>query len=206
MADTKISALSPAAYLDGSEEFALAQASANEKATISQILGGSYCVLQSDYTLTSTTSSQKLFNSTTNGALTLPTGVYLFEAMLYLTNMSATAGNGAFLIVGAGTATLATARTHMRAVGLDFTAPKSPGTHSGSGVIGANAFSSNLVSTLSGTGLTVSISGHFDVTSTGTIIPSFALLTAAAAVVKAGTFFRCQCIGPTATATLGNWS
>src|SRR5574343_1116983 len=69
-----------------------------KKAKVSEIVRAleAWLMLTADYTLTSTTSAQKLFNNTTNGRLTLPTGVYEFECFIYLTTMSATSGNGQF--------------------------------------------------------------------------------------------------------------
>src|SRR5690606_10972430 len=81
-----------------------------EKASAAEILaylGFAHCRLDADYTLTSQTAAQKLFNTTANGALTLTTGVYRFESLLFLTSMSATSGNADLSILGAGTATLA---------------------------------------------------------------------------------------------------
>lgn len=204
MVDTAISGLTAATFLDGGEVLPLAQGSANEKATVSQVIGGAYCVLQSNYTLTSTTTAQKLFNSSTNGALTLGTGIYLFDCLIYLTSMSATSGNGAFSILGAGTATLA--RQLMHATGADSTTPGTVGAQGGASIVGGNAFSTNTVTAATGTAMAAHIRGTFDVTSAGTIIPSIALQTAAAAVVNAGSYIRLHRIGPTATATLGNWS
>ena len=202
MADAKISALSASTYLDGAEELPIAQAGANEKATVSQVLGGAYVVLQSNYTLTSQTAAQKLFNSSTNGAVTLATGIYEFDALIYITSMSATSGNGAFSF--AGTATLA--RQLMIATGVDSTTPATAATQSGAGVVGASAFTTNTVLAATGTAMTAHIRGTIDVTATGTVIPSMSQVTAAAAVVNAGSFIRFRRIGPTATATLGNWS
>lgn len=201
MAATKISALSAATYLDGSEELPLAQGGANEKATVSQIVGGAYVVLQADYTLTSTTSAQKLFNSSTNGALTLPTGVYTFEGMIHLTTMSATSGNASVNVLGAGTAVIA--RPLIQTVGQEALA-------AAGGVGGQFAAASGTTGNATSAGTTttmgIRVSGVIDVTTGGTIIPSVGLTTAASAVVKAGSYFRLTRIGPTATATLGNWS
>lgn len=204
MPDSKISALTAATFLDGSEELPLAQSGANEKANVSQVLGGAFVVLQSAYTLTSTTSSQKLFNSTTNGALTLTTGIYRYEALIQLTSMSATSGNASFSILGAGTATLA--RQVIHAVGTDNTTTSNPAAQNGTFTVAASVTTANMTSGGTGTALGVEISGIIDVTTAGTIIPSVALFTAAAAIASAGNYFRCYRIGPTATATLGNWS
>lgn len=204
MPDSKISALTAATFLDGGEEFALAQGGANEKATVSQVLGGAFVVLQSAYTLTSTTASQKLFNATTNGALTLTTGIYRYEALIQLTSMSATSGNASFSILGAGTATLA--RPVIHTVGTDNTTTSNPAAQNGVVTFGSNITTNSMVTAGTGTAVGAEISGIFDVTSAGTIIPSTALLSAAAAIVTAGSYFRCYRIGPTATATLGDWS
>jgi len=168
--------------------------------------GGStiyYGHLQADYTLTSTTAVQKLFNWSTNGALTLPTGVYRFRSMIYLTTMSATSGNGSFRLKGAGTATVARVMYHT--TGIDNTSPLNAGAQGGSASITENSVAS-MVTAATGTGLTAIIEGFFDVTVTGTIIPSIALVTAAAAVVKAGSFFECEHVGNTATAASSGWS
>jgi hypothetical protein len=168
--------------------------------------GGStiyYGHLQSDYTLTSQTAAQKLFNWSTNGALTLPTGVYRFRSLIYLTTMSATSGNGAFQLVGSGTATVA--RILYQTVGIDNTTPLAAAAKTGVASV-TSASPASMVTAGTGTGLVAQIEGFFDVTVTGTIIPSIALVTANAAVVKAGSFFECERVGNTATATSSGWS
>jgi hypothetical protein len=175
----------------------------NSGANTGMVAAYNWIRLASDYTLTSTTSAQKLFNASTNGALTLPTGVYFFESLLYLTTMSATSGNAAFHLLGAGTATLA--RILYQGVGKDSTTPLATNTHSGAVSVTQNSAASILVVT-TGTGMEVSLRGTFDVTASGTLIPSIALVTAAAAVVKAGSYFKCWRAGDTAKNTLGAWT
>ena len=175
--------------------------------TLNAASGGSATVyyghLQADYTLTSTTAAQKLFNWSTNGALTLATGIWRFKAMIYLTGMSATSGNGAFGLLGAGTATLA--RILYQPKGVDNTTPLAAAARGGSASVTALGAAS-MVTAATGTGLLAEIDGIFDVTAAGTIIPSISLVTAAAAVVKAGSFFTCERIGDTATAVSSGWS
>lgn len=202
MADTKISGLPVSDYIDGTEELVMADGEANYRTKTSDLNGGLLVVLQSNYTLSNSASVQKLFNSSTNGALTLITGIYSFESILYLTSMSGTSGNGAFSI--AGTATLA--RQIMIATGIDSSTPAKVAAFGGAAVQGGSAFSTNTVPAAAGTAMAVYVKGMFDVTSGGTIIPSIALANAAAAVVNAGSFFRCKRINPTATAKLGDWS
>ncbi|CAB4155842.1 hypothetical protein UFOVP1064_50 [uncultured Caudovirales phage] len=155
------------------------------------------------YTLTSSTSPQKLFNASTNGALTLPIGTYRYEALLYLTGMSSTSGNGAFGILGAGTATVSSALS--QAVGIDVAlgAGAAAGTSYWTGVTSNAAIVTVAVSQSLG----VIICGTFRVSVAGTIIPSFTLTTAIAAVVQTDSYFMCRRIGTSATATTyGPWT
>lgn len=156
-----------------------------------------------DYTLTSTTAAQKLFNASTNGALFLPIGTYRYEALLNLDFMSATSGNAAFGVLGAGTATISSYLS--QAVGID-------------GAVGAAAAASTsywaaatspnpIVTAAVTTTLGVSIRGTFRVTSAGTIIPSVSLATAAAARTRVDSYFSTTRISASATATTyGPWS
>lgn len=159
-------------------------------------------VLASDYTLTSSTSEQKLFNSSTNGRLTLPTGRYLFECGLYITTMSATSGNAAFDILGAGSATMGT--TLYSVNGIDNSTPTSTGTTTGS-LSAAAQSAASMVTAGTGTGLRADIRGIFTVTAAGTIVPSITLVTANAAVVKAGSYFSCRRVMADSQSYVGNW-
>lgn len=160
-----------------------------------------YGQLISDYTLTSQTAAQKLFDFSANGALTLSTGRYLFRAIIYLTGMSATSGNAAFSF--AGTATLANILYHV--TGIDNSTPLNAGARGGSASV-TSASAASMVTAATGTGLVAIIEGMVNVTVTGTVIPSIALVTAAAAVVKAGSFFECIRVGDTGSNTQGSWS
>lgn len=163
-----------------------------------------YGQLSADYTLTSQTASQKLFNFSTNGALTLATGRYIFRTMFYVQNMSSAASNNAqFLLLGAGTASIANVFFH--AIGLDNNTGITTGARGGSASL-TESGPAAMVTAGTGTQLMAEITGIFNITSTGTIIPSIALATAAAAVVKAGSFFECIRIGDTGSNTLGTWT
>ncbi len=164
----------------------------------------SYGVLQSDYTLANSAAAQKLFNWSANGALTLATGVYVFDALFRIVGMSATSGNGAFHLLGAGTATLA--RITQQVVGFDASSTNVAGAASTEMATTQNT-ANPLVTASTGTALAVRVTGTFDVTAGGTIIPSFALNTAVAtAAVQGGSYFRCLRLGATATATSSGWS
>jgi len=159
------------------------------------------CRQDAAYTLTSQTAAQKLFNASTNGRLTLETGVYLFKSQFYITSLSATSGNGAFGLLGAGTATLGSILYHATgADGLTATAATQTGSLS---VAAASAASMMTAGTAAA--LYAEITGTFEVTVAGTIVPSIALVTAAAGVVAIGSYFMCHRIGSTTMVTAGQW-
>lgn len=140
-------------------------------------------ILASDYTLTSTTAAQKLFNlgTSSGGAITLAAGIYRVYTQLYITGMSATSGNGTFNILGAGTATIGGSMRH--SIGIDNTTPTNAGTQTGA--FSLNTSTNNMATNATGTSVAVTIQGLMVVTVGGTIIPSIALTTAAAATVRA---------------------
>lgn len=147
-----------------------------------------WAMLASDYVLTSTTATQKLFNMTTNGALTLQPGVYEFSLLLRMTGMSSTTGNAQFNVLGAGTATIS-ANSLNYTSGADVPgASTGPNSLSGAVIAGTSTYQP-MVNTGVGVQLQTVASGVFRVTAAGTIIPSVALGTAAAATVVAGTTF-----------------
>lgn len=207
MADTKISALTAATTPALTDELAVNQSGTSKKLTLDQLASyaaaQNFCVLSADYTLTSTTSAQKLFNTTTNGAVTLPTGLYWFEAQFQITGMSATSGNGVFSF--AGTAVLANPRL-ISASGLDSTTQVTGAAISGAFVQGGTAFTTNTVLAATGTAMGFTVRGLFAVTTGGTLIPSIALTTAAAAVVKSGSSILIEKIGASTDTTRGSWS
>lgn len=135
-------------------------------------------------TLTSTTAAQKLFDQTTNGRVTLGTGLYRVEAEILMTGMSATSGNAVLDMLGAGTAVVSGALLH--SVGRDDSAPLGSGARTGVGANGASII--RLAGASAGTGIISQVTGVFKVTTAGTLIPSVLLDTAAAATVELGTY------------------
>lgn len=160
-----------------------------------------WLMLTADYTLTNTGSAQKAFDTTANGRLTLPSGVYEYEAFLYLTGMSGSSGNLAWNPVGAGTAT--TDRWAHQSYGLDNNSPLGSGNRVGTSsvtsivnpVIGANT----------GTGMVATVRGVFRISAGGTLIPSVTLATAIAAVMKAGSYLVIKRIGDSGENYVGAW-
>jgi len=152
-------------------------------------------------TFTSNTSQQAIFNSPTNGRITLETGTYEFEALIAMTSMSGTSGNGKFSVIGAGTATLGSIL--WQADGRDIAAETTGGAAGTSWHVIATQTAANIVTAATGTALSFYARGTFEVTGAGTIIPSFAQTTAAAAVVSIGSFFRVARIGSTSMTSVG---
>lgn len=160
--------------------------------------------LSASYTLTSTTATQKLFNATTNGALSLPAGTYEYRCQFRLSSMSATSGNLAFSILGGGTAAIG-ANSMSCVTGQDNVTTAAAAQ---SGLIFTGATSpSPIVTASTATDVSMQVRGMFRVTTTGTIIPSVALTTAAAAVVNAGSHFICKQRSRFSTDTFyGSWT
>ncbi|MDZ4118022.1 DUF2793 domain-containing protein [Phaeovulum sp.] len=162
-----------------------------------------YGVLQANFTLTSATTAQKLFNWSTNGALSLAAGTYRFSCSLLLTSMSATSGSAKFDLKGAGSAIFG--KMSMQDFGSRGTVAVG-GTTATSGTASDVPTSGGVLATAAtSAALRASIHGTFEITTAGTIIPSIALDVAAAAVVNAGSYFECIYLGPTA-ALGGSWS
>ncbi len=162
-----------------------------------------YGVLQANYTLTSATTAQKLFNWSTNGALSLTAGTYRFSCSLLLTSMSATSGSAKFDLKGAGSAIFG--KMSMQDFGSRGTVAVG-GTTATSGTASDVPASGGVLATAAtSAALRASIHGTFEITTAGTIIPSIALDVAAAAVVNAGSYFECIYLGPAAVLG-GSWS
>lgn len=207
MADTKFSALSAVTTPALTDEFGFNQGGVSKKVSLQTLVAFQaapmMAILAADYTLTSSTSVQKLFDNSTNGALTIPTGLYWMEYEGVLTGMSATSGNGAFSL--AGTAVLANPRL-LHSYGLDATTQTTAAAIGGAFVQGATAFTTNTTTAATGTAVGLAVRGLFSCTTGGTIIPSIALVTAAAAVHKAGAVFTLERLGDTTDTLRGNWS
>lgn len=176
---------------------------ASPKASNRAVIPTYYMIRQdATYTLTSSTAVQKLFNASANGRVSLNIGTYRFQCQYYLTGMSGTSGNSSFSLATSGAVIGAIQQI---AFGHDAAAATTAAT-SGSGIV-TGAFPASQHT--AGTGVTQSsfITGTFEVTTAGFIIPSIQLVTAAAAVVNIGSYFECWPVsGATNFTTIGNWS
>ncbi len=155
-------------------------------------------------TFTSNTNQQAIWTDPAAGALTLETGAYMFEGLIAITSMSATSGNGKFSLIGAGTATLAAIL--WQAYGQDVAAEAAASAVGGSWHVIATQTAVNISTAAIGTALCFFVKGTFEVSVAGTIIPSFAQTTAAAAIVSMGSYFKCNRIGSTSVVSVGQWA
>lgn len=157
--------------------------------------------LTGTYTLTSQTAAQKLFNSTTNGAITVKAATtYYFECFYSLSSMSATSGSFGFAI--GGNATLTSINWTSQAIKATTltTAATLQTTYN---TTAANTSIATAGTTTSGY---AKITGIIRVNAGGTIIPQVSLGVAAAAIVGANSYFRIIPIGTNTVTSVGNWS
>lgn len=154
-------------------------------------------------TFTSNTSEQAIFTSPANGRITLETGLYKFEGLIQVASMSATSGNGAVDILGAGTAVVGA--WSWAAVGNDAAAGAA-GAAAGGSWMQAQQSAASIVTAGTGTGLSVRVRGTFEVTTAGTMIPSFTMVTAAASVLQIGSYMMFERIGGTTYTTVGQFN
>lgn len=156
-----------------------------------------------DYALTSQTAAQQLFNTTTNGRITLSLGVYRISGVLYLINMSATSGNADFNLLGAGSAILAGQAIEM--AGREGSANVVAAAGNSALISLQNNLGFDAVAPTTGTTMHFALQGMFTVTTAGTVQPSIALTTAAAASVKQGSFLVIEKLAETGVNSKGAW-
>lgn len=152
-------------------------------------------------TLPNDVNTNAIFNDPANGALTLEAGVYFFEMLMIITAMSATSGNCQVLF--GGTATVGGWLWVLS--GLDNSTPSS-GVADLSVYAATSGSGASFVTAGTGTAARMFWKGTFEVTVAGTFIPQVDLVTAAAAIVSQGTYFRCERIGPAGLVSVGQWS
>jgi hypothetical protein len=179
---------------DGSVQYFSPAASTRSTVAAEQVV-----VLNTAYTLTSATGVQKLFNNTTNGAVTLPVGTYQFECYVTLSTLAAT-GTFGFALAGGATYT-----QYWQATGARVAA--------GTAATASTSFNTTANAAITPTSATTTaymwIRGVLNVTVTGTVIPQFSQTVASAAVVGVGSFFKVSPFSgtnSTTNVTVGNWS
>jgi hypothetical protein len=150
-------------------------------------------------TLTSQTAAQAIFNSPTNGTITLPVGFFEFECMVSLTALSATSGSFGFALGGTAT------KTQLWRADALKNAAGSAGATPGTSFNTTNANTTLVTANTTTTGW-MHIRGTIRVTVAGTVIPQISLGVASAAVVGTNSFFKIQQVANTSTLSVGNWS
>jgi len=156
-----------------------------------------FITLTSTYTLTSQTAAQKLFNSSTNGAVTLPVGTFAFECEFNLSAMSATSGSFGFALGGTAAFTQYwTAIANKAALATTTNVQSTFNTAANVALATANTTTTGYAR----------ITGQLVVTVAGTVIPQVSLGQLAAAIVGLGSFFRIRPLGSSTVTTVGNWS
>jgi hypothetical protein len=187
-------AVAGAAEYDGTVFYATAQASSRQVIDTEQLI-----TLTSPYTLTSQTAAQKLFNASTNGALTVEAGTaYWFECFYSLSSMSASSGSFGFAFGGTATLTSQMWETEANKAALATAA-------AAQNTVNTAANTAIATATTATTGW-AKVWGKLRVNAAGTLIPQVSLGVAAAAVVGADSYFRIWPAGTSAVTSVGNWS
>ena len=96
-------------------------------------------------------------------------------------------------MLGAGTAVLDDQFVFIN--GVDASAPTNASARSGGTMVGLNVSSASMVTAAAGSALVAMWDGILSVTTAGTIIPSIALVDAAAAVIKDKSYIILERIG-----------
>lgn len=194
-----------ASEFDGSVFYDTAVASSRQVRDTEQ-----FCCLTANYSATDTASAQKVFNSSTNGALTLPAATsFFFEELILLSNTGTTSHTWGTLF--AGTATFTSIAYEFLAYtgttsGVTITAV-SGGQVAVSTVIPVTAASTSATEFVS-----IRLTGIMRINGAGTVIPQIKASAQPGAsgtpgvTILAGSFFRCWPVGTNTVAAVGNWS
>jgi hypothetical protein len=162
-------------------------------------LPAQFITLTTTYTLTSQTGAQKLFNTSTNGRITLPIGVYFFECVFDLSSMSASSGGFGWTLAP-GTATIAGIKWYSNANKAALATAATP-----QSTMNTAANTAIVTSTTNTVGW-AQIAGKVRISVAGTVTPQVSLGVAAAAVVGVDSYFRIWQASLTPTAvTQGTW-
>jgi hypothetical protein len=158
-----------------------------------------FCTLTSAYTLTSQTAAQKLFNSSTNGSVTLAIGSYFFECFFDLSALSATSGAFGWDLT-AGTAVIAGIKWYCVANKAALATAASP-----QSTVNTAANTAVCTATTNTVGW-AKITGKLRISTAGTVTPRVMMDVAAPAVVGVDSYFRIWPAGSQSIASVGNWS
>lgn len=161
-----------------------------------------YSTLSAARTLTSTTSMQPIFEPGHDEIALEAAMTYLVDGLVAITGMSTASGNLAFSLLGAGTATILGGR-------IDFVGAEGSFGATGAARIGslsasnADSLTPNLLNPSTATQTYFRLTGKIRTNAAGTIIPSIALQTAAAAVLDAECYIELRKLGPNSQISVG---
>jgi hypothetical protein len=164
-----------------------------------------FICLTNDYVGSNASGAQKVFNSPTNGAITLPAATtYMFEALYFITRSAGTTSHTTGVSFG-GTATL---------TGITYVAEASTTTTNALGAV--NRIIGTSVGAVIVTGavttttefITIKLTGTLRTNTGGTIIPQFQFSAApgGAPTVLRNSYFKVTPMGTSSVASVGNWS
>lgn len=164
-----------------------------------------FVILDADNTLTNQTTAQPIFDGgggSTNGRINLPTGLYEFEMLIHVTNLSATSGTVSLSFGGT-----ATVQHYMwQSIGGRFATVDAPNTLGGR--IAGNHGGTPIITLSNGATPTNGwhhVVGIIRISAAGTLIPQATLSVGAAAVVKKESYFKINKLGTNTAATVGRW-
>jgi len=164
-------------------------------------LAEQFTCLSSSYTLANSTSAQKLFNASSNGALTVAASTaYWVDGEFDITGLSSSSHTVEFGFGGTATFT-----------SLKYTADTNTGAAgtlaAWQTVVVTSASATALMAAGTSTTFQARLRGILRVNAGGTLIPQVTQLTAsAAAVVSANSWIRLTPVGSSTVTTAGNWS
>ena len=204
-----LAGLTAATYLDGTEITLSETGGAQKSIAASAFLAGAFTqITAASYPLNSgTTALQKIFNGSTNGAVTLIAGTYVVDMLLQITGMSGVSGNMGIDIQGAGTASIFTGMSNfIDIIGIDSATPGVPAARNGSTIATTlSGITAPVVIITTATAAAIRLHALMHINA-GTLIPSVSLTTASAASVANGSYIRFVRVGAGNVATVGNWS
>jgi hypothetical protein len=171
-----------------------------------RIVAEQFIQLTTAYTFPSSiTTAQKIFNSPTNGAVTLKSSTtYVFECQLNMTGLSTTTTNGWFGFAFGGTATIT--NITWESFAQKTSGPTVPGAAQQTiNITASNTNISNATGNANTNGFAF-IKGIVKINAGGTFIPQVSLGVGALATVTLGTYFRISAVGTSSVQSIGNWS
>jgi hypothetical protein len=161
-----------------------------------------FCTLTTAYTLAlSQTAAQKMFNTSTNGAVTLPIGSYFFECMFTLSSLNTGTSSVFGWALAAGTAVITAQFWESLGGSTVLVTP----TINAQSTMNRAANTAIVAANTTGIGW-AKITGKVRIGTAGTVIPSISLSTAATPIVGVDSYFRVWSVGSATVTTVGNWS